>query len=122
VPSLYVIAGPNGAGKTTFVKRFAPRHLALLDFESMKTFPLANGIPMHLLSELGLHESFLDCVEQHRRDDLPMALNRSGRSELVPVSALEPEIARARNRIAELTTEIAKYERSQFSVNEAPPE
>ncbi len=32
MPSLYVIAGPNGAGKTTFVKRFAPRELALLDF------------------------------------------------------------------------------------------
>lgn len=32
MPSLYVIAGPNGAGKTTFIKRFAPRHLALLDF------------------------------------------------------------------------------------------
>jgi predicted ABC-type ATPase len=32
VPSLYIIAGPNGAGKTTFIKRFAPRELALLDF------------------------------------------------------------------------------------------
>ena len=32
MPSLYVIAAPNGAGKTTFIKRFAPRHLALLDF------------------------------------------------------------------------------------------
>lgn len=32
MPSLYVIAGPNGAGKTTLIKRFAPRHLALLDF------------------------------------------------------------------------------------------
>ncbi len=32
MPSLYIIAGPNGAGKTTFVKRFAPRHLALLEF------------------------------------------------------------------------------------------
>ena len=32
MPSLYIIAGPNGAGKTTFIKRFAPRHLALLDF------------------------------------------------------------------------------------------
>jgi len=32
MPSLYVIAGPNGAGKTTFIKRFAPRELALLDF------------------------------------------------------------------------------------------
>jgi hypothetical protein len=73
---------------------------------------------MHLLSELGLHESFLDCVEQHRKDGLPMALNRSGRSELVPVENLVPEIARARNRITELTAEIARYERSPFSVNE----
>lgn len=32
MPSLYIIAGPNGAGKTTFIKRFAPRQLALLDF------------------------------------------------------------------------------------------
>jgi len=84
------------------------------------TFPLANGIPMHLLSELGLHESFLDCVEQHRRDGLPMALNRNGQSEFVPVEALVPEITRARNRIAELTSEIAKYERSPFSLNETP--
>jgi len=30
--SLYVIAGPNGAGKTTFIKRFAPREIAILDF------------------------------------------------------------------------------------------
>ena len=32
MPFLYIIAGPNGAGKTTFIKRFAPRELALLDF------------------------------------------------------------------------------------------
>ena len=32
MPSLYIIAGPNGAGKTTFIKRFAPRELALPDF------------------------------------------------------------------------------------------
>ncbi len=32
MPSLYIIAGPNGAGKTTFIKRFAPRELAMLDF------------------------------------------------------------------------------------------
>ena len=32
MPSLYVVAGPNGAGKTAFIKHFAPRHLALLDF------------------------------------------------------------------------------------------
>lgn len=86
----------------------------------MKTFPLANGIPMHLLSELGLHEAFIECVDQHRRDGLPMALNRSGRSELVPVEDLLPELTRARNRIAELTAEIAKYERAPFSVNETP--
>ncbi len=86
----------------------------------MKTFPLANGIPMHLLSELGLHESFLDCIEQHRRDGLPMALNRTGQSELVPVDQLDPETTRARHRIAELTAEIARYERSPNSLNETP--
>ncbi len=86
----------------------------------MKTFPLSNGIPMHLLSELGLHESFIECVEQHRRDGLPMALNRTGQSELVPVDQLAPEIARANNRITELTAEIAKFDRSSFSLNETP--
>lgn len=86
----------------------------------MKPFPLAHGIPMHLLSELGLHESFLECVEQHRRDGLPMALNRAGHSELVSVDDLLPELTRARNRIAELTAEIAKFERSPHSLNETP--
>jgi predicted ABC-type ATPase len=42
MPSLYVIAGPNGAGKTTFIKRFAPRHLALLDF--LNADELARGL------------------------------------------------------------------------------
>ncbi len=83
-------------------------------------FPLANGIPMHLLSELGLHESFLDCIEQHRRDGLPLILNRSGKTESVPVDQLLPEMIKARNRIAELTAEIAKYEGSPLSVNETP--
>lgn len=85
-----------------------------------ETFPLARGIPMHLLSELGLHESFVECVEQHRRDGLPMVLNRSGRSEMVPVENLMPELTRARNRIAKLTAEIAKYEGSPLSLNETP--
>lgn len=67
---------------------------------------------MHLLSELGLHESFLDCIERHRRDDLPMILNRFGETESVPVDQLLPEMTRARNRIAELTAEITTYERS----------
>jgi predicted ABC-type ATPase len=34
MPTLILIAGPNGAGKTTFIKRFAPRHLTLLDFRN----------------------------------------------------------------------------------------
>ena len=75
---------------------------------------------MHLLSELGLHESFLECVEHHRRDGLPMALNRTGKSELVSAEDLLPEVTRARNRIDELTAGIARYQQSQFSVNETP--
>ena len=42
MPSLYIIADPNGAGKTTFIKRFAPRHLALLDF--INADELARGL------------------------------------------------------------------------------
>ena len=42
MPSLYIIAGPNGAGKTTFIKRFAPLHLALLDF--LNADELARGL------------------------------------------------------------------------------
>lgn len=57
MPSFYIIAGPNGAGKTTFIKRFAPRELALLDFtahrlmtnsgdDAMLRNPVnANGVP-----------------------------------------------------------------------------
>ncbi|MGB8169670.1 MAG: hypothetical protein WCF18_19370 [Chthoniobacteraceae bacterium] len=75
---------------------------------------------MHLLSELGLHESFVECIAQHRRDQLPMPLNRSGRSELVPVENLGPELTRARIRIAELTAEIAKYEGSPLSLKKTP--
>jgi len=86
----------------------------------MKTFPLANGIPMHLLSELGLHESFLECGEPHRRDGLPMALNRTGRSELVAAEELGPEITRARTRIAELASEIERITAPTHFVNETP--
>ena len=86
----------------------------------MTTFPPASGIPMHLLSELGLHVSVLGCVEQHRRDGLPMILHRSGQTESVPVEQLLPEITKARNRIAELTAEIAQYEQSPFRLNETP--
>jgi hypothetical protein len=75
---------------------------------------------MHLLSELGLHESFLDCVEQHRPGGLSMALNRGGQSELVPVEHLVPEVTRAKQRIAELTVEIAKFRRGPLPKAKAP--
>lgn len=74
---------------------------------------------MHLLSELGLHESFLECVEEHRRDGLSMVLNRTGKSELVPVNDLVAEITRAKDRIARLSTEIAKYKPSYASAIES---
>ena len=83
-------------------------------------FPLVPGIPMHLLTERGLNEAFLDVVERHRREGLPVVVRREGKVVGVPVDQLLPELSRARNRIAELTAEIAKFERSPFSVNETP--
>lgn len=83
-------------------------------------FPLAPGVPMHLLTERGLNEAFLDVVEKHRRDGLPVVVRREGQVTRLPVDQLTPEITRARNRIAELTADIAKYKRSPFSMNEAP--
>lgn len=83
-------------------------------------FPLAPGVPMHLLTERGLNEAFLDVIERHRRDGLPVVVRREGALTRLPVEQLTPEIARARNRIAELSAEIAKYQRSPFSVNETP--
>lgn len=83
-------------------------------------FPLVPGIPMHLLTERGLNEAFLDLVERHRREGLPVVVRREGKVVGVPVDQLLPELTRARNRIAELTAEIAKFERSPFSVNETP--
>ncbi len=53
MPSLYIIAGPNGAGKTTFIKRFAPRELALLDF--INADEIARG-----LSPLAPHRALLE--------------------------------------------------------------
>jgi hypothetical protein len=184
MPSIYIIAGPNGAGKTTFIRRFAPRHLAMLDFinadktartprkeedrivrinkmnrilpneadasvlrtssscgasicEPAKScnpanpinpvskfvrdeFPLAPGVPMYLLTERGLNEPFLDVVDQHRRAGLPVVVRREGQVTRLPADQLTAEITRARNRISELTAEIAKYERLRFSANETP--
>ncbi len=83
-------------------------------------FPLAPGVPMHLLTERGLNEAFLDVVEQHRRNGLPVVVRREGSVTRLAVDQLSPEVSNARNRIAELTAEIAKYDRSAFSVNETP--
>ena len=83
-------------------------------------FPLAPGVPMHLLTERGLNEAFLDVIEKHRRDGLPVVIRREGELTRLPVDQLTPEIIRARNRISELTAEIAEYKRPPFSVNEAP--
>jgi hypothetical protein len=83
-------------------------------------FPLAPGVPMHLLTERGLNEAFLDVVDRHRREGLPVVVRRDGELTRLPVEQLTPEITRARNRIAELSAEIAKYQRSPFSVNETP--
>ena len=83
-------------------------------------FPLAPGVPMHLLTERGLNEAFLDVVERHRREGLPVVIRREGEIENVPVSELAPEMDRARNRIAELSAQIASYRTTPFSVNEAP--
>ena len=85
-----------------------------------ETFPPAHGIPMELLTERGLHAAFLDVVEDSRREGLPVVIDRNGTvAELMP-DQLGNELQFARNRIAELTAEIAKYERSPFSVNETP--
>lgn len=84
-------------------------------------FPLAPGVPMHLLTERGLNEAFLEVIERHRRESLPVVVRRAGVLTRLPVDQLDPEIVGARNRIVELTAEIAKFERSPFSVNETPP-
>ena len=83
-------------------------------------FPLVPGIPMHLLTERGLNEAFLDVVERHRREGLPVVVRREGKVVGVPVDQLLPELTKARNRIAELSAEIAKFECSSFSLNETP--
>ena len=83
-------------------------------------FPLVPGVPMHLLTERGLNESFLDVVERHRRERLPVVVRREGKVVGVPADQLLPELTRARSRIAELTTEIARFDRSPFSLNETP--
>lgn len=74
---------------------------------------------MHLLTERGLNEAFLDVVERHRREGLGVVVRREGRVVRLPVEELGPEIAVTRKRIAELDTQIAGH-RHSFSLNETP--
>ena len=85
-----------------------------------ETFPPAHGIPMELLTERGLHAAFLDVVEESRREGLPVVIDRQGTVAEVMPDELGSELQFARNRIAELSAEIAKYDQSSFSVNERP--
>lgn len=75
---------------------------------------------MELLTERGLHVAFLDVVEESRREGLPVVIDRQGTVEEVMPDQLGTELQFARNRIAELTAEIAKYEQSAFRLNETP--
>ena len=82
MPSLYVIAGPNGAGKTIFIKRFAPRELALLDF--INADEIARGLaplaPQRELLEAGrlVLERFRRFVDERR--DFCLETTLSGRT------------------------------------------
>ena len=80
-------------------------------------FPLAPGVPMHLLTERGLNEAFLDVVERHRREGLGVVVRRDGKVTRLPVEQLTPEVSAARQRIAELDGQIAEF-RTSFSLNE----
>jgi len=74
---------------------------------------------MHLLTERGLNRAFIKVVEEHRRNGRPVVTTRDGKPALVPADQLDPDVAAARRRIAELDTEIAALEHP-FSLNETP--
>ena len=84
-------------------------------------FSLSPGVPMHLLTERGLDEAFLQTVDRHRRDELGVVVRREGQVTRLPVEKLTPEINAARQRIAELDAQIAQYQRPN-SLNETPPQ
>jgi hypothetical protein len=85
-----------------------------------ETFPLARGIPMELLTERGLNRAFIKVVEEHRRDGRPVVTTSGGKPTLIPPEQLVEDVKAARDRIAELDAEIAKFQRAPFSVNETP--
>ena len=74
---------------------------------------------MHLLTERGLNRAFIKVVEEHRRDGRPVVTTRDGKPALVPADQLDPDVAAARRRIAELDAEIAALEHP-ISLNETP--
>lgn len=78
-----------------------------------ETFPPARGIPMELLTERGLHQAFLDVVEESRREGLPVVIDRDGAVAELPHDQLGSEVQFARERIAELTAEIEERARLQ---------
>jgi hypothetical protein len=82
-------------------------------------FPLAQGVPMHLLTERALNEAFLATVEEHRRDERPLIVDREGSVAVLPADELGDEIQYARSRIAELDRRNAEF-RNPFSLNETP--
>ena len=74
---------------------------------------------MHLLTERGLNEAFLNVVERHRREELGVVVRREGHVVRLPVEQLGPEVSAARKRIVELDAQIAEH-RHPFSLNETP--
>ena len=75
---------------------------------------------MHLLTERGLNEAFLQVVERHRKDGLGVVVRREGQLTRLPADELSPEVGAARKRIAELDAQIAAFQRP-YSFNESPP-
>ena len=86
-----------------------------------ETFSPAHGIPMDLLTERGLHQAFLDVVEDSRREGLPVVIDREGVVAELLADQLGSEVQFARERIAELTAEIEERVRLRHLL-EAPRE
>jgi hypothetical protein len=74
---------------------------------------------MHLLTERGLNEAFLEVVDRHRREGVGVVVRRDNYLTRVAAEDLGPEVNAARQRIAELDADIARYRRP-FSLNESP--
>jgi hypothetical protein len=86
-----------------------------------ENFPPAHGVPMEVLTERALHAAFLDVVEESRREGFPVVIDRDGIVAEVMPENLASEVRFARNRIAELSAEITKYQHP-FSLNKMPDE